>query len=87
MKVALIDQNIIDEIREKQALILHELKNSSGNNGLNEKYISRKTAADLFDCNKQTIANLEKEGLIKRLGRGKMIRYSFKDFKAALGIA
>ena len=47
---------------------------------------SRDRAANIFDCDKQTIANFEREGLIKRYGRGKMIRYSFQELKKALGI-
>ena len=87
MKIAVIEQEIIDEIRENQYLILSHLKNSKKHqNGDGEKYISRDRAANIFDCDKQTIANFEKEGLIKRYGRSKMIRYSFQELKEALGI-
>jgi len=87
MKIALIEQNVIDEIRENQYLILSHLKNSKKHqNGDREKYISREKAARIFDCDKQTIANFEKEGLIRRYGRGKMIRYSLDELKTALGI-
>jgi len=86
MKVALIEQNIIDEIRENQYLILSNLKNSKKYKDGYEKYISREKVAQIFDCDKQTIANLEKEGLIKRYGRGRLIRYSLQELKQALGI-
>lgn len=86
MKIALIEQNIIDEMRENQMLILSHLKNTKTFKNESEKYISRDRAATIFDCDKQTIANFEKEGIIKRYGRGKMIRYSLIELKAALGI-
>jgi len=86
MKIALIEQAVIDEMRENQYLILSHLKNSRKHSKTDEKYISRDRAAGIFDCDKQTIANFEKEGIIKRYGRGKMIRYSLVELKAALGI-
>jgi len=86
MKIALISQNVIDEMRENQYLILSHLKNSRKYQSEDEKYIGRDRAATIFDCDKQTIVNFEKEGLIKRYGRGKMIRYSFQELKKALGI-
>ena len=86
MKIALIEQNVIDELRENQYLILSHLKNSKKYSDESGKYISRDKAANIFDCDKQTIANFEKEGLIKRYGRGKMIRYSLVEIKEALGI-
>jgi len=86
MKIALIEQNVIDELRDNQYLILSHLKNSKKHPNVDEKYISRDRAAVIFDCDKQTIANFEKEGLIKRYGRGKMIRYSLIELKRALGI-
>jgi len=85
MKVALIEQNIIDEMRENQYLILSHLKNSKKHKD-DEKYINREKAAQIFDCDKQTIANLEKEGLIRRYGRGRLIRYSLRELKQAFGI-
>ncbi len=86
MKIALIEQSIIKELRENQYLILSQLKNPKKHQNEDEKYISRDRAATIFDCDKQTIANFEKEGLIKRYGRGKMIRYSLVELKTALGI-
>jgi len=86
MKVALIEQNIIDEMRENQYLILSHLKNSKKYKDGDEKYISREKAARIFDCDKQTIANLEKEGLVKRYGRGRLIRYSLSELQQAFGI-
>jgi len=86
MKIALIEQSVIDEMRDNQYLILSHLKNSKKHQNGDEKYISRDTAANMFDCDKQTIYNFEKEGIISRVGRGKMIRYSLQELKAALGI-
>jgi len=86
MKVAVIEKEIIDEIRENQYRILSNLKSfGKRDDGLN-KYISREKAAQIFDCDKQTIANLEKEGLIRRYGRGRLVRYSLQELKEALGI-
>ena len=85
MKVALIEQSIIDEMRENQYRILSHLKSATKrDDGL--KYISREKAARIFDCDKQTIANLEKEGLIKRYGRGRLIRYSLQELQQAFGV-
>ena len=83
--VAVIPSYIIEDIQNTQNMILKKLdkKNSSIEN---EKYISRPNAAKMFDCSEQTIANFEKERLIKRYGRGGFIRYSIDELKKALGI-
>lgn len=84
-KIAIIDQDIIDEIRNNQLLILKKIgdKNASDDD---KKFISKQTAAQMFDCSDQTIASFEKEGIIKRHGRGKFIRYSVDELKHALKI-
>ena len=84
MQFMMLDEKVIDEIRQNQALILYFLKVNKNNS--NEKYISRDRAAELFECDKQTIANFEKEGLIERYGRGRLIRYSLIEIKKAMGI-
>jgi len=86
MKIALIEQNIIDEIRENQYLILSNLRKIKKHQSEDEKYISREKAARIFEVDKQTIANFEKEGLLKRYGRGKIVRYSLIELKEAMGI-
>ena len=83
-KIAIIDETVIDEIRNYQQMILKKLNKSDRNE--DDRYISRPTASQLFDCDSQTIANFEKEGIIKRYGRGKFIRYSRLEIERALGI-
>ncbi|OHD96739.1 MAG: hypothetical protein A3E21_09525 [Sulfurimonas sp. RIFCSPHIGHO2_12_FULL_36_9] len=83
--ITIIDQEIIDEIRNNQFMILRKLEDGRAESK-SEQYISRPTAAGMLDCDEQTIANFEKEGRIKRYGRGKFIRYSLSELKKALGI-
>ena len=82
--IAIVSKEIIDEIRANQNLILQKMGEKKEFS--DEKYIGRPKAAEMFDCDEQTIANLEKEGLIKRYGRGRFIRYSIVELKKALGI-
>lgn len=84
-EIAVIPSHIIEDIKNTQNIILNKL-NQKDNVSLNEKYISRPNAAKMFDCDEQTIANFEKEGLINRYGRGRFIRYSIDELKKALGI-
>ncbi|MFV0562207.1 hypothetical protein [Malaciobacter mytili] len=84
-EIAVIPSHIIEDIKNTQNIILNKL-NQKDNVSLNEKYISRPNAAKMFDCDEQTIANFEKEGLISRYGRGRFIRYSIDELKKALGI-
>lgn len=79
----LLENHQLEEIKNLQMKILAQL-NSAGAPKKAEQYISRHTAAELFDCDCQTINNLEKEGLIKRYGRGKLIRYSKLEILNAL---
>ena len=83
-KIAIITDDIIENLQKTQELILKKLENT--NNTINEKYISRQSAANMFDCDEQTIANFEKEGLLNRYGRARFIRYSVDELKHALGI-
>ena len=82
--IAIVSKEIIDEIRANQSLILQKMGEKKDFS--DEKYIKAATAAELFECDTQTIANLEKEGLINRYGRGRFIRYSIIELKKALGI-
>ena len=84
-KIAVIPSQIIEDIQNTQNMILKKL-NSKDTSIEEEKYISRPTAANMFDCDEQTITNFEKEGLIKRYGRKRFIRYSVEELKKALGI-
>ncbi len=84
-EIAVIPSHIIEDIKNTQNIILNKL-NQKDNVSLNGKYISRANAAKMFDCDEQTIANFEKEGLINRYGRGRFIRYSVDELKKALGI-
>lgn len=84
-EITVISAHIIEDIKNTQNLILNKLNQREGIT-LNEKYISRANAAKMFDCDTQTIANLENEGLITRYGRGRFIRYSIDELKKALGI-
>ncbi len=84
-KIVIISEEIINEIRANQRLILQKMEKTK--EFAEEKYIGKPKAAELFDCDKQTIANLEKEGLIQRYGRGRFIRYSIIELKKALGIS
>ena len=83
--IVIIDQEVINEIRNNQFLILKKLEISKSSDS-NDKYISKPTAAKMWDCDEQTIANFEKEGIVKRYGRGRFIRYSVHEIKIALGI-
>lgn len=82
--IAIVSKEIIDEIRANQTLILQKMGEKTKE--IDEKYIGRPRAAEMFDCDEQTIANLEKEGLINRYGRGRFIRYSIQELKSAMGI-
>ena len=84
-EIAIIPSHIIENIQNTQNMILQKL-NQKESNVVDEKYISRATASKMFDCDEQTIANFEKEGLIKRYGRGRFIRYSVDEIKKTLGI-
>lgn len=77
--IAIVSKEIIDEIRANQSLILQKIEKIQGES--DEKYIKATTAAKLLECDTQTIANLEKEGLITRYGRGRFIRYSVEQIK------
>lgn len=84
-EIAIIPSHIIEDIQTTQNMILKKLNNKDSSSE-EEKYISRPTAAKMFDCDEQTITNFEKEGLIKRYGRKRFIRYSVDELKEALGI-
>lgn len=84
-EIAVIPSHIIEDIKNTQNIILNKLSQKE-NVSSNEKYISRSNAAKMFDCDTQTITNLENEGLINRYGRGRFIRYSVDELKKALGI-
>ncbi len=84
-QIAVIPNHIIEDLQNTQNLILKRIsQNNTSEN--DEKYISRPSAAKMFDCESQTIANFENEGIIKRYGRGKFIRYSIVELKKAMGI-
>lgn len=84
-EIAIIPSHIIDDIKNTQELILKKL-DQNNNTSNSENFISKKTASKIYDCDEQTIANFEKEGLINRYGRGRFIRYSVDELKKALGI-
>lgn len=84
-EIAVIPSYIIEDIKNTQNMILNKLEQKSVTIN-DEKYIKKANAAKLFDCDEQTISNFEKEGLIKRYGRGRFIRYSVSELKNALGI-
>lgn len=85
-KIVILTEEVIDEIRRNQHLILKKLENPKNNENNNEQYISKQTASVMLDCDDQTIAKFENEGLIKRYGRGRFIRYSIDELKSAMGI-
>lgn len=84
-EIVVIPGHIIEDIKNTQNMILKKLEQKK-DVAIEEKYIKKASAALMFDCDEQTIANFEKEGLIKRYGRGKFIRYSVAELKKALGI-
>lgn len=74
----------IEEIKETQKEILEMLKeqNKQANQkNIEPEYIDRKAAAFMLSCEPQMFANLEKEGRIKRHGRGRFIRYSVQEIR------
>ena len=84
-EIAIIPSYIIDDIKNTQELILKKLDQKEKST-VDEKYISRQTAAVMFDCTDQLISKLENEKRISRFGRGRFIRYSVSELKQALGI-
>lgn len=80
-----INMDILGDIAQKQDAILKKLE-TRGEQETTKNYVSNKTAAIMFDCDKQSIENFCKEGLIKKYGRGRFIRYSVEEIKTALGI-
>lgn len=73
----------IAEIKETQKQILQILENLSKKDNKTDEleYVNRDEAAEMLKCDKQMFAKLENEGLLKRHGRGRFIRYSVQDIK------
>lgn len=78
----------IEEIKQTQKEILtmlreqHEKKQQDIN--ITVEYVDRDTAAVMLMCDKQMFAKLENEGLLKRHGRGRFIRYSVREIRAMM---
>lgn len=83
--IVIFSEEQLRSIFDYQELILKKLEEQNINLN-NEKYISRKTAAIMFECSEQLILKLENEEKISRFGRGRFIRYSVIEIKKALGI-
>lgn len=62
-EIVVIPSHIIEEIKLTQNIILQKIDKKD--EYIEEKFISRQNAAKMFDCDCQTITNLENEGLIK----------------------
>jgi len=72
----------IEEIKQAQKEILNFLKEQNAKNQIIEvEYVDRDTAAVMLTCDKQMFAKLESEGLLKRHGRGRFIRYSVREIR------
>lgn len=80
----LIENGELEEIKNLQIEILKKI--STGREKSDDELINRADAAALLSCDEQTITNFEKEGLFKRYGRGKFIRYSKEELKKAMGM-
>lgn len=81
--IMLIDEKVLNEIRDTQIEILKKI--STGREKSDDQFINRAAAAAFLGCDEQTITNFEKEGLIRRYGRGKFIRYLISELNAAMG--
>lgn len=71
----------IEEIKQTQKEILSFLKEQNAKNQIEIEYVDRDTAAVMLTCDKQMFAKLENEGLLKRHGRGRFIRYSVREIR------
>lgn len=72
----------IEEIKQTQKEILSFLKEQNSKNQIIEvEYVDRDVAAVMLTCDKQMFAKLENEGLLKRHGRGRFIRYSVREIR------
>lgn len=85
-QIAIIPSEVIETIQSNQILILKMLEKKETSSNKNEQYLKKNNAAKMLDCDEQTISNFEKEGLIKKYGRGRFIRYSKTELKQAMGI-
>lgn len=75
----------IEEIKQTQKEILSVLKEQNAKNQIVEvEYVDRDAAAVMLSCDKQMFAKLENEGLLKRHGRGRFIRYSVREIRAMM---
>lgn len=71
----------IEEIKQTQKEILSLLKTQIAKNQIEAEYVDRDTAAIMLACDYQMFAKLEKEGLLRRHGRERFIRYSVREIR------
>lgn len=81
-KLILIKENEFKNIEEKLDLLLKHLHTKP--NESEKRYLKTPAAAKYLGVDRQTIANLEQEGLITRYGRGKLHLYKIEELEAAI---
>lgn len=81
-----LKEDELKEINKKLDQLFDKLEAKITTNGRGGQYLKTPAAAEYLGVDRQTIANLEQEGLITRYGRGKLHLYKIEELDKAVKI-